>query len=101
MTIQQQQILFEAIKIKQLEIIKSKQQDYANEDVLSNFKNAGAVCGISPQQNCLSLIATKVARLGELLKGKEPKNEKVGDSIIDLQNYSFLLLCLMQDEILH
>ena len=79
-------------------VLKSKGGDYAtNTDVLSNFKLAGNICGISANKQCLSLIATKVARLGVLLDTLEPNNESIEDSILDLINYSFLLHCLMED----
>lgn len=79
-------------------ILKLKGEDYANEDVLSNFKTAGANIGISAEQQCLSLIATKVARLGNLLAGKTPNNESISDSILDLSNYTDLLYCLVNEE---
>ena len=79
-------------------ILKLKGEDYANEDVLSNFKSAGANCGISAELQCLSLIATKVARLGNLLSGKTPNNESISDSILDLSNYTDLLYCLVNED---
>jgi hypothetical protein len=79
-------------------ILKLKGEDYANEDVLSNFKTAGANIGISAEQQCLSLIATKVARLGNLLSGKTPNNESISDSILDLSNYTDLLYCLVNED---
>ena len=79
-------------------ILKLKGEDYANEDVLSNFKTAGANCGISAEQQCLSAISTKVARLGNLLSGKIPNNESISDSILDLSNYTDLLYCLVNEE---
>lgn len=79
--------------------MKLKGEDYANEDVLSNFKTAGANIGISAEQQCLSLIATKVARLGNLLSGKTPNNESISDSILDLSNYTDLLYCLVNEQI--
>ena len=80
--------------------IMSKGNDYANEDRLSNFKLAGAICGLSAEQNCLSLIATKVARLGVLLKeGANPANfESVCDTLIDLANYAVLLDQIRKDK---
>lgn len=78
-------------------VLKLKGEDYANEDVLSNFKTAGANCGISAELQCLSLIATKVARLGNLLSGKTPNNESISDSILDLSNYTDLLYCLVNE----
>ncbi len=82
---------------KQLELLKAKSNDYANEDILSNFKLAGKSIGLTPEQQCLSLIATKVVRLGELFKGKEPKNESINDSLIDLANYTFLLSLIVKE----
>ena len=93
----QSQLLGE-IYAEKKNILKLKGEDYANEDVLSNFKTAGANIGISAEQQCLSLIATKVARLGNLLSGKTPNNESVSDSILDLSNYTDLLYCLVNEE---
>ena len=78
--------------------ILSKGNDYANEDRLSNFKLAGAISGMTAEQNCLSLIATKVARLGVLLKSNKPaENESISDSLLDLANYAVLLDQIRKD----
>lgn len=99
MTLEKQQNIITKLEKKASDIRIKKSSDYANEDVLSNFKLAGNICGLSPEQNCLSLIATKVARLGNLLKkDKVVKNEPVKDSILDLINYGYLLYCLLEDE---
>lgn len=77
----------------------SKGNDYANEDRLSNFKLAGAICGLSAERHCLALIATKVARLGTLIgDGKIPNNEGIEDSVLDLANYSILLKMILNDK---
>lgn len=94
MTAEYRKQLFDKVVAKMESILLAKGNDYANEDVLSNFKLAGSICQITPQQHCLALIATKVARLGTLFTGKSPKNEAVEDSIIDLINYGFLLYCV-------
>lgn len=80
------------------DILAEKGDDYANEDRLSNFKTSGAICGMSAAKHCLGQIATKVARLGNLLDGKSPKNEPVIDSIRDLANYTFLLGMIVEEE---
>jgi len=99
MTPDAQKNLFERFTEKQREVLISKGHDYADKDVLSNFKLSGAICQISAEQNCLSLIATKVARLGVLLSSNEnPKHESIDDSILDLANYTFLLKCLLSDK---
>lgn len=101
MTLEQQQHHFERMINKMAEIMMSKGDDYANTklDVLSNFKLAGAISGISAEVNCLSLIATKVARLGNLLNSKEkPNNESIRDSVLDLANYAILLDMLLSEK---
>jgi len=76
----------------------SKGDDYANEDRLSNFKLAGAISGGDARTNCLNLIATKVARLGVLINtDKEPNNESIEDSVLDLANYAVLLSMIINE----
>lgn len=105
MTIEERELHFNVFTLLMKKVITSKSGDYANADVLSNFKLAGGICGLTPQQNCLSLIATKVARLGVLLKTKvegeekrNPLHESIRDSVLDLANYSLLLDMLITDE---
>ncbi len=95
-----QKQLFIEFTNRQLDVIESKQNDYTDpeECVLGNFKTAGANAGIKTEQQILSLMATKVARLGNLFKGKTPNNESIDDSIIDLANYTFLLYCYFREE---
>lgn len=84
---------------KTLDLLQKKGDDYSKEDVLSNFKEAGAICGISPEIHCLALIATKVARLGVLFnKEGNPSNESVQDSISDLITYGFLLQAIVEEK---
>lgn len=98
MNLQQQIKHFEQFTAKQKETLLKKGNDYASEDRLSNFKRAGSIINLTPEQNCLSLIATKVARLGVLLNSKEmAQNEPIRDSILDLANYAILLDALLED----
>jgi hypothetical protein len=95
---QQQEEIFDKLTKLKRETLLSKGDDYANQDRLSNFKLAGAVTGMDAKKNCLALIGTKVARLGNLLHGKEPKNEAVIDSVLDLSNYADLLYMILIEE---
>jgi|TARA_R110000868_G_scaffold409693_1_gene695681 hypothetical protein len=100
MTKKEQAEHFKELMVKIRDIQISKSGDYAkvDEDVLSNFKVAGNVAGLNAQLNCLSLISTKVARLGVLLNsGKEPNNESIRDSVEDLINYSILLDMILSE----
>ena len=98
MNADQRSVLLDDVQETQRRILLAKGGDYANADVLSNFKLAGNICQISPEKQCLSLIATKVARLGVLIDGSDPNNEAIEDSVIDLMNYGFLLYCLLTED---
>ena len=99
MTQQEQIKHFESFTNQMKEILFKKGNDYANTDRLSNFKLAGSICQLKAEQNCLSLIATKVARLGVLLNSeKTPDNESIQDSVLDLANYSVLLSMILKDK---
>lgn len=95
-----QEMAFEMFVKDMRKILLAKGDDYAgNVDRLSNFKLAGNICKIGPKMNCLSLIATKVARLGQLLSSEsEPNNESVNDSLLDLANYTVLLYMIQNEK---
>ena len=95
---QEQEEHFDRMVSAMKDTLIKKGNDYANEDRLSNFKKAGSICGLKPELNCLSLIATKVARLGVLLNSENsPNNESIRDSILDLANYAVLLDMIVSD----
>ena len=100
MTREEQKIQFDTLVEQMKTILLSKGHDYAfDEDVLSNFKVVGNICGIKPELACLVLVATKVARLGVLLSNdKIPNNESIKDSMIDLNNYGVLLSMIHSEE---
>jgi len=99
MNLETQQKQFLEITEQMKSIMFAKGNDYANEDRLSNFKLAGNISGLTPELNCLSLIATKVARLGVLLNNdKAPNNESIHDSLLDLANYTILLTMILKDK---
>lgn len=80
-------------------VLLKKGNDYANEDRLSNFKLSGELVQSSAKEACLTLIATKVGRLGSLIKcNKTPNNESISDSIKDLINYGYLLYMILEEE---
>jgi len=73
------------------EIHESKSHDYAKDnDPFSNFKRSAEIAAVSPNIVFQVMIGIKIARLEELLRGKEPKNESIEDSFIDLANYCVL-----------
>lgn len=98
MDIREQEQHFERMMAKIGQTMLKKGNDYADLDRLSNFKKAGEICGMSAEQQCLSLIATKVARLGILINGKAPNNEAIRDSVLDLTTYSILLDAILFEQ---
>jgi hypothetical protein len=67
-----------------LEFMEKKNHDYSTaEDALSNFKDFG-------WRGIVVRIGDKYKRLREMAQGKEPKNEAVIDSFIDLCIYGYL-----------
>lgn len=95
--------LLESLFDEQKRILKKKSNDYAGEDLLSNFRLAGMIVNQTSKHpdaiNCLNLIGTKVARLGQLLNSeKTAENESIQDSVIDLANYAAILYMILKLE---
>lgn len=82
---------------KCLKITMSKRQDYTtnpSEDNHENFKRSAEISSwFKDEQDkpYAILIGTKLARLGALLSSeREPNNESIDDTFIDLVNYCAL-----------
>lgn len=84
---------------KCLEIMKAKNSDYsAGDDALRNFKTSLLV-NLDPKAVLLANIVNKISRVGNLLnKPPAVTTEKIDDTILDLVNYSILLLAYLHDE---
>lgn len=100
---EQRDVLLDELFSLQRDILGKKGYDYAGEDILSNFRLAGMIVNQGARNpdavNCLNLVGTKVARLGQLLSsGKHAQNESVQDSVIDLCNYAALLYLILKME---
>jgi hypothetical protein len=76
---------------KQRDILDKKNRDYAGNDATHAFRSVAKVAGVSPEQVCLVMIATKATRIGTLLNATTINNESLEDSIDDLFNYAALL----------
>jgi hypothetical protein len=98
MTRETQETHFEDFTGEMKRVLFRKGNDYAGKDRLSNFKLAGAIINLTPEQQCLSLISTKVARLGNLINSQNPENESLHDSVLDLANYAVLLSMILKDK---
>ena len=73
------------------DILKKKNHDYAKvKDMFSNFKLMARIANIPIEKVFMVFLAVKVVRLGELTSGKEPNNESIEDTLLDLSNYADL-----------
>lgn len=89
-----------------LEIMKRKNHDYAGDsDPFQNFRAAEAL-GISAEQGILVRMSDKMARIANLLKMKDCEQEdargslvteeSIEDTLIDLMNYSNILVAYLK-----
>jgi hypothetical protein len=97
--------LIESLDNTLLNVLKSKGEDYATEDVLSNFKQVSSAAKVlnidvgNPTNYALFMCVLKIARLTNLINNnKVPNNESIEDSFIDLIGYSKLAYCNYKDE---
>lgn len=73
-----------------LNVLSNKGHDYSKEeDAYSNFKKIANMLDLPVKKVFNFFLACKVARLVELID-KEPNNESVRDTLVDLANYSCL-----------
>lgn len=72
----------------------SKNADYAGHDcVFKNFDVVEHICGISSERGILVRMCDKITRIGNLLDRKEKvRDETIEDTLLDLANYSYILL---------
>lgn len=98
MTKEEQIKIIKHLNDENLELLKSKGNDYgADDDILINFKMvSGAAKALkvnvhTPEGYSLFMMLVKMARLTNLLNNdKQPVNERVSDSFKDLSNYAQL-----------
>ena len=83
------------VELARYDLLLKKGQDYATEDVLSNFKRMNKLCELlnincarSPADCARFLMMLKVDRWCNLVgSDKKPQNESVKDTVMDLHNY--------------
>lgn len=90
----------EAVLIEMAELSRRKAADYAEQgDRFSNFRRSADQVRQPSIVSCEVLIATKQARLRELLhSGKAALNESVRDTLIDRAVYSVIAVALFDEE---
>lgn len=85
---------------KQKEIALKKNSDYAGErDFLGNFKMAEAL-GIKPSTGIAIRLSDKWSRVCQLIQKDKPavKDESLEDTLLDMANYSILMILCLKEE---
>lgn len=75
-------------------IVKLKNQDYgADANPFKNFEFSAQIVGCPAETGIMVRFSDKVARIGNLLNGKDPavKEESIDDTILDAINYLAIL----------
>jgi len=106
MTSKEQKLYLDELNNELIEILNKKKSDYANEDVLSNFKIVSEIVKLAKIDSTKSegyamlMIILKIVRIWNLKTiGKTPENESLLDSYKDLINYCKLsYLCEMENK---
>lgn len=105
MTREKQLELVGELTKKLTDIMVSKGEDYATEDVLSNFKRMSAAAAAlnldvrTPYGYALFLSLLKIDRINNLLiNSKTPNNEGIDDSFFDGINYEILAYLCYKDK---
>lgn len=84
----------EAVIEEMKTLLFRKSQDYTDGvDRFSNFTKIADMTGLDSEASFKVFLSVKLIRIMELTaSGKEPKNESIEDSLLDLANYSVLWL---------
>lgn len=79
-----------------MELMEKKSADYAGDNPFGNFTLSRMV-GVEPERAILVRITDKISRTANLL-GKEAKveDEKIEDTVLDMMNYSAILLAYLR-----
>ncbi len=99
MTVEERDRLFKELTDHEISLMRKKSADYTKEaDTLEFFDRVGKETGLSGQKVLQVLIAIKVNRLHSLMsKPIGSQNfEGINDTIVDLRNYQFYLICILE-----
>lgn len=96
--------LVKEVDADRLQLLLGKSQDYATDDVLSNFKRMNKLANTldidprrSPLDCAMFLLVLKVDRWNNLKNKESIVNESIRDTVCDLHNYVDLALGLLHD----
>lgn len=81
-----------------LAIMKRKNKDYSKEGPLDNFYVCSAIKAATPINGIVVRMGDKLARVVSVSeKGAQVKSETLRDTLVDVINYSVLLLAVINE----
>ena len=93
---------FEDITEDMLRICRAKNSDYsgASPDPYQNFSQVERLGICKVEQGFLTRMTDKLCRISSLVKkgSAEVKDESIEDTLIDLANYSIIMLCYLRSK---
>lgn len=98
MTIHEFMKLIDKWQIEEKEVLQKKANDYASDDMLSNFKKTANMTGLTPEKVFEVMLAVKMCRIIELSTGKIAKNESQEDTLMDMANYAKLYRAYLKEK---
>lgn len=93
--------LHQSVCTKMHETIIAKNHDYGGEiDPFYNFKLCERLDVMSTEQGMLARMLDKVSRIASFIKqdALQVKDESIEDTLMDLANYSILLLAYLESK---
>lgn len=91
--------IHETVLTRSREIMAKKNHDYSKEGALGNFFVAESLQACSAENGIIVRMGDKLSRLVSVLsKGNLVKDEALEDTILDIVNYSVLLIAVIQDK---
>jgi hypothetical protein len=93
---------FEKITDRMLEITKAKNSDYTGDSSqpFKNFTMVETMGAASTEQGFFTRMNDKMMRFAGFLKNGtlQVEDEKIEDTLMDLANYSILLICYLRSK---
>ncbi len=100
MTWKEQEELFDKVTSEMKDLLVNKGREYASDkDSLANFKAGAEDIGISPLQIAWIFYQKHASAVKSYIRtGKEFSSESIEGRLLDMINYSFLIMCLIKEQ---
>lgn len=84
---------------KAYDLLKKKNADYSKELPLGNFYLSEALQTCTAENGIINRMGDKLSRLVSIIaKGNQVTDESIEDTILDVINYSVLLMAVVKDK---